>query len=556
MSSHTSFETAGSAVVVRTQRVLDPAPPVSAGAPASNNWKTNRPVNGSLSVPVAGEVVYTITTGGTGLTEGVYAISLPATVGRYYSASLEVKAEGSLVGRAIPSGAYPVLHNGINLGTAAGVPATFDGTWQKITILGTIAATTTNAVNLIAYIPGALAGDVLRVRYAIVEENVDASRPAGLFFTGAQQPIISMNLSTNPNAVAAVGFQSNNTATWTVARNVAAPAGHPQGITTAASSVLNGPQSTVTLMSIYNLDTLANTGPARRIGAWFYVTAAGYQVKINSSDTPTLLSASTWTWVTGAPTPGTSYAGAFVEKASGQGNAAVGDIAYVTGVTAFSDGTVPARTLAGSVAAPQGFAAAWTGAANSSATTLWDADFSTRWQGNANVSPSELTGIAVAGLSTANAYAVQSTRWTKAGSKSARIIPSHPTNTAYAEIAPFPMTVSGTYTGIVTMHLEAPLSPAPGGVRTRTVNLLGGNTTYSNAAPNAAGDTELRVTGSITNANGRMIFFHDGVLGSGDIWVDLATLVAGTYTGPAFTGDSPGAAWDGAPNASTAQTWR
>lgn len=208
--------------------------------------------------------------------------------------------------------------------------------------------------------------------------------------------------------------------------------------------------------------------------------------------------------------------------------------------------------------APQGYATAWTGAANASATILWDADFSTRWQGPANASASELTGIAVAGLSTANAFAVQSTRWTKAGAKSARIIPSHPTNTAYAEISPFPMTVNGTYTGIVTMHLEAPLSPAPAGVRTRTVNLLGGNTTYSNTAPNAAGDTELRVTGSITNANGRMIFFHDGVQGSGDIWVDLATLIAGTYTGPAFTGSSTPAdtslqryRWTGATDAST-----
>lgn len=182
---------------------------------------------------------------------------------------------------------------------------------------------------------------------------------------------VARNLSTNPNAVAAVGFISNGGTNWTVTRNAAAPAGHPQGITTAARCVPLGSGTPGSFaMQMYNADALGNTSVARTIGAWFWIDKPGYSAGISSGTAITTpLEANAWTFVLGSVAANT-FAVAVVGKTDGS----AGDtsaVSYVTGSTALPGGTAPARTIAGGVPYLESeLAAEWLGAANGSQSAL------------------------------------------------------------------------------------------------------------------------------------------------------------------------------------------
>jgi len=173
------------------------------------------------------------------------------------------------------------------------------------------------------------------------------------------------NLATNPNAVAATGFVTNSTAIWTVTRNVAVPAPHPQGITTAAMSQNTGTVSRNSA-SMYNIDALGNAATVRSLGAWVYVDAAGYEAALVQVGTYTPIPPNVWTWITATPAGGNAFA--YVRKDAVSGNAAPADRAWVTGVMATTDGPATETVWGGRVPANAELEKySWVGTANASA---------------------------------------------------------------------------------------------------------------------------------------------------------------------------------------------
>lgn len=167
-----------------------------------------------------------------------------------------------------------------------------------------------------------------------------------------------------------------------------------------------------------------------------------------------------------------------------------------------------------------------------------DPDLSTRWQGTPNASPSELIGVGVLGLSgiTGVVPVRSSLSWPgRQGSFSLRLIPVSSTNNVSYVVVPFPsslMTVAGT--AIITAHQEAALSGSLWSLRGR-VYANPGTVLAPSTTPNSAGaTTEHRV--AFPAGSGNIVLPHGGLVGSGDVWYDLVTLVAGTYAGPGFTG--------------------
>lgn len=185
-----------------------------------------------------------------------------------------------------------------------------------------------------------------------------------------------------------------------------------------------------------------------------------------------------------------------------------------------------------------------------------DVDFSTRWTGTANASASELYGVGVAGLTVANAVAVRSTRWKKQGAYSVRVIATHPTNRSYVEFAGTPAP-AGAVTGIATVYTEAPIPVGASRARALGLGHNAGNANINTGNKLEAGEVELRLPATM-GVPGRFLLFSDTKQGDPDVWWDLATLIAGTYTGPAFTGSSTPTdpnlqryAWTGTADAST-----
>lgn len=346
-------------------------------------------------------------------------------------------------------------------------------------------------------------------------------------YVGPATVEVQRNSSPNPNAVGAVGFSSNNGTTWTVARNVAVPAGNPQGISTGASSQIVAGVSNTHAMSMYNLDSMGNAAPARTVGAWFYVNAEGYQANIGGAD-PIPLSANTWTWIIG-PGAGTSgYTAAAVSKVSG--SAAEADVAYVTGVTALLAGA-PLATIAGGVSYP-------------------DLDLVSAWLGTPNASESALNGMAVPGVSPVGCVAIQSTRWKRSGTYSMRLIPTSASNNVSYVTINIPEPASAMGTAVATGHQEAPLAGSTWTHRGRPY-VTAPQQSADSAMPDEAGEMEHRWTFSGLGVTHVLLLPHGGMQGSGDVWWDCVGLFEGDYTGPWFDGSSPGASWSGTPNAST-----
>lgn len=182
--------------------------------------------------------------------------------------------------------------------------------------------------------------------------------------TGPQ--ITATNLSTNPNAVSAIGFSSNNGALYTVTRNVAVTGPYGGGVlTTAAQSVVATGAITTQPMSMYNVDSLANSsGIIRWVGAWVTVNTAGYQVRWNA-EAWIPLTANTWTFIPSTSAiAGDGYASMFISTVSGA-NAPESVVSYVTGVTVSSVGPVT-DAIWGSRPASGGYSYAWSGTANAS----------------------------------------------------------------------------------------------------------------------------------------------------------------------------------------------
>lgn len=181
LATNPSFETGGANVEVRRNIIANPAPVVG-GAPG--NWVLNRPANGTLDVPsISGEVRY-IATVASGLQEGIVPSEAGGSVavGGYYAGSVEVKAAGTLIGRAATAMVYnnAVLAQLINF--------TWTGNWQKLDIPASTASTTTNMARIYVYIPSQQASDVAWIRKPIITQVPTANISAPAYFDGGFSP--------------------------------------------------------------------------------------------------------------------------------------------------------------------------------------------------------------------------------------------------------------------------------------------------------------------------------------------------------------------------------
>lgn len=171
-----------------------------------------------------------------------------------------------------------------------------------------------------------------------------------------------------------------------------------------------------------------------------------------------------------------------------------------------------------------------------------DADLTASWTGTANASASILSGLPVGGWITPfNAVAIRSTRWKKDGNYSARIIPTTTSTNSGFSVGGGNLPKHATH--IVTTYLEQPLlNPASNaGMVSRYSPTLG------DQRPNVPGEHEHRFTSPATITGGTLDIRAGCKQGDGEMWVDLLTVVAGDYTGPAFSGsteDAPERVYD------------
>lgn len=171
---------------------------------------------------------------------------------------------------------------------------------------------------------------------------------------------------------------------------------------------------------------------------------------------------------------------------------------------------------------PQGHAVSGDG------TYLYDADFEVSWTGAVNASPSVLTGQAVAGVTSTNSLAIQSTHFLGAqGGKSMRLIPSSGVNNSFAYLPGPGMPLVGTLVG--TIHLEDPLSGALSG---NALSLLATPPNSRAGVPNSPGSTPLHLDYTLTSISANSIRLYNGASqGNGDVWwTDVGLFVGAPIT--------------------------
>jgi hypothetical protein len=349
---------------------------------------------------------------------------------------------------------------------------------------------------------------------------------------------IATNLSTNPRAEGAAGYTSNNGTLHSRVQVTSVPVVHPLGLTNAYRSNIIDGQVATSALSMYNIDTLGNTGPARGVGVWVLSMSPGFEVAAYSGFTKTPLTAGVWTFVT---TPALVAANAFsglqVSKTDGS-NAVVGNVVYVTGaialaghlVTEYFDGSTPAA-----------------------------GDFAYTWSGTAGSSTSSQIALTVPGYGGIAGYSmpILSTEWAAKGTKSLRIEPLGTTTDTFVDLPIGLLTRGKTYTLLATVRLPSPqtgaLSPSA-----RTFYINDGTIKRSAAVPNVAGVAQIRYT--VTIDGPPVIFRFINGSSSQPIWIDNFAVIEvpskdEPYTGDYFDGSTPDAdgtiyRWSGIDNAS------
>lgn len=195
-----------------------------------------------------------------------------------------------------------------------------------------------------------------------------------------------------------------------------------------------------------------------------------------------------------------------------------------------------------------------------------DADLMPSWLGTTNASVSILSGV-------------QMNTYTGGGGSAPRCVKSFINGVAWGRTIPTPayagtdspMSAGGdvgalrlgmqpgrTYTVLATCKLLAAQTGSLGGGARRIAAYYktpstGYVTTLSNAAPNTAGETLLRVTFSLPSDTSEAFIrlFNGGAAGSGDVYWGNFAVIDGVYTGPYLDGDMPNCIWRGTPNNST-----
>ena len=211
------------------------------------------------------------------------------------------------------------------------------------------------------------------------------------------------------------------------------------------------------------------------------------------------------------------------------------------------------------------------------AMTSADPDLANAWTGTAHASTSAARSTPPTIVTGSTASTPRSSQWAASGTRSVRIVASPAANTGAASTTTFAyvggaattgmnagMLAGHTYTVVATCRLS--------GAQVGTLNALarrivvvhnnangsnGATTLSSDAAPNAAGITQLRFTFTLPADSvwAQVRLYNGATAGNGDVWWDNVLLVDGTYTGAYFDGSTvkPGAtyAWTGTAHAST-----
>ena len=199
-------------------------------------------------------------------------------------------------------------------------------------------------------------------------------------------------------------------------------------------------------------------------------------------------------------------------------------------------------------------------------------DFTYAWSGTTDASTSLQQAPGVAGGTSAQTIAIQSSEWAVSGNKSVRLIASSTTtsNTYYApqgDGGAFRggMVAGETYTAKSVIRIDEPQANAlSDGARKIRFFYRDAAGSYqfldSEQAPNVAGEYPLSVTVAIpVDATEAFIRLYNGAsAGNGDVWWDDLLVVKGAYTGDYFDGDLPATdtityVWTGVAHASTSR---
>jgi hypothetical protein len=370
-----------------------------------------------------------------------------------------------------------------------------------------------------------------------VELYPGARRPIP-FFSGSAAPKYRRNFFPNPEAVSTAGFDASTTQAsvthtgtavrYTLRDSIAA------GLGFSAYAPIQGVE--------YRLLVRARASVP--------LTA---QLRIGNTNGPNVTIERDWQWfdLTRTAGNGTIYQTGILLGASA-GHSAEDWVEVDRVLIAPSGDTGP---WWGPSSGIDGLVAAWEGAQLGSALYLTDPDFTPTWTGAANNSQSIIQASRPA---TMGDNGILSSRWAKSGQRSARVF-ALGTN-ADTFVSPgggsgalrLGMQAGKTYTAIATVRLFAPQTGTIDARARRIVvfyrSVAGGGyaTIRSDAAPNAAGETELRLTFTLpAGAIEAFIRLYNGASrDNGEVYWDNFALVEGAYDGPYFDGNSTDIAED------------
>lgn len=191
-----------------------------------------------------------------------------------------------------------------------------------------------------------------------------------------------------------------------------------------------------------------------------------------------------------------------------------------------------------------------------------DPDMVPSWVGAVNSSQSILTVTLptnVSGNNPERATRLRSSKWSKFGGYSLRVIPGN--GASYGEVTISGLTAGRTYTVAVYRKLDAPIPPPHDAQLFNSVFFIGGSPqptpTYLDRATNVAGESIVRFTFTATTTTHGICLGHGGAYGTPDMYWDGFTIADGTHPGlMPFDGSNSYdedlyPVWSGAVNGST-----
>lgn len=567
-----SFEAAGTPVEVWRNYAVNPGfETAGASTQVRRNWNTNPRMTSSTTGWTTTGAVATLTATAAGtqidVTSGptsspmIYQNSdFAATTGDVWSASMEVSVPTGYTAVSLQLAVYAYGSNTV-IGTS-GTVTVQPGTTVTIAANSSSAVQATDTgVRTILYAVGLTSGQRFVVRNALAEK----APTAGKYFDGSNQPHVRRNEATAPRPTSTAGWSSNNGSLYT--RSFDATGGRLAG-TGAAKFVRSATSPSDMIGSAYSGGTSDWTQAARvktapgevwTVSAWskadkdfstfidvrFY-DAAGATISIAFPSATVNGAANTWVRVSVTMTaPANAVTFGIINHSINlqTGTTVGGEQAWMTDAL-YERGSVLNDFFDGSTTSPAGFASTWEGTAGTSASYMYDTDFTVAWTGTVDASASTLSGLSVSGVNASNAAVIQSTRWKKNGSYSMRLIPLSATASGAATISGMPLSA----TQMVTSYIEAPLL---GTIDGHAMSLRRTTPVQQDKRPNTAGEYSHRLVS--TSTSGTSLEMWGGRYGGGDIWYDALTVTSGVYNGPGFNGNaSPDtdlvASWTGTVN--------